>query len=72
MSARSALPSLLESFFCHRMTKQRNASHSTIASYRDALRMLILFAAELYAEEAMRLGGRRSRSRPCSRVPRRA
>ena len=28
------------------MTKQRNASDSTIASYRDALRMLILFAAE--------------------------
>jgi len=46
MTARSALPSLLESFFRHRMTKQRNASLSTIASYRDALRMLILFAAE--------------------------
>jgi site-specific recombinase XerD len=28
------------------MTKQRNASKATIASYRDALRMLILFAAE--------------------------
>src|SRR5215831_5214319 len=26
--------------------KQRNASRSTIASYRDALRLLILFAAE--------------------------
>ena len=46
MSARSSLPSLLESFFRHRMTKQRNASQSTIASYRDALRMVILFAAE--------------------------
>lgn len=46
MSSRSSLPSLLESFFRHRMAKQRNASHSTIASYRDALRMLILFAAE--------------------------
>jgi site-specific recombinase XerD len=46
MSAHSSLPSLLESFFRHRMTKQRNASHSTIASYRDALRMLILFGAE--------------------------
>ena len=46
MSSRSSLPSLLESFFRHRMTKQRNASLSTIASYRDALRMLILFAAE--------------------------
>jgi integrase/recombinase XerD len=46
MSARSSLPSLLESFFRHRMTKQRNASHATVTSYRDALRMLILFAAE--------------------------
>jgi integrase/recombinase XerD len=46
MSAHSSLPSLLESFFRHRMTKQRNASHATIASYRDALRMLILFGAE--------------------------
>jgi integrase/recombinase XerD len=46
MSSRSSLPSLLESFFRDRMTKQRNASPSTIASYLDALRMLILFASE--------------------------
>src|SRR5271166_1292429 len=46
MSARSSLPSLLESFFRHRMMKQRNASEATIASYRDGLRLLILFAAE--------------------------
>jgi integrase/recombinase XerD len=46
MSAQSTLPPLLESFFRSRLTKQRNASRSTIASYRDALRLLILFAAE--------------------------
>ena len=46
MSAHSSLPSLLESFFRIRLTKQRNASGSTIASYRDALRMLILFVSE--------------------------
>lgn len=46
MSVLSSLPPLLESFFRNRLTKQRNASRSTIASYRDALRMLILFAAE--------------------------
>ena len=46
MSARSSLPPLLESFFRDRLVKQRNASVSTIASYRDALRMLILFAAD--------------------------
>ena len=45
MSARSSLPSLLESFFRHRMMKQRNSSEATIASYRDGLRLLILFAA---------------------------
>ena len=46
MSAPSSLPLLLESFFRDRLARQRNASRSTIASYRDALRTLILFAAE--------------------------
>ena len=46
MSAHSSLPPLLESFFATVLTKQRNASLSTIASYRDDLRMLILFAAD--------------------------
>jgi integrase/recombinase XerD len=46
MSARTSLPPLLESFFRNRLAKQRNASRSTVASYRDALRMLILFAAD--------------------------
>jgi len=46
MNAPASLAPLLESFFRHRLTNQRNASHATIASYRDALRMLILFAAE--------------------------
>jgi integrase/recombinase XerD len=45
MSARPSFPSLLESFFRHRMARQRNATPATIASYRDALRMLVLFAA---------------------------
>ena len=46
MSVHPTLPALLESFFRNRLAKQRNASRSTIASYRDALRMLILFATE--------------------------
>jgi integrase/recombinase XerD len=46
MSVHLPLAPLLESFFRNRLTKQRNASPSTIAAYRDALRMLILFAAE--------------------------
>lgn len=46
LSVHPTLPALLESFFRNRLTKQRNASRSTMASYRDALRMLILFATE--------------------------
>jgi integrase/recombinase XerD len=46
MSARPSLAILLESFFRNRLVKQKNASPSTIAGYRDALRMLVLFAAE--------------------------
>ena len=46
MSVCPSFPLLLETFFHHRMTKQRNATPSTLASYRDALRMLIRFAAE--------------------------
>ena len=45
MSEHLLLAPLLESFFRRRLTKQRNATPATLASYRDALRMLILFAA---------------------------
>ncbi|CDX57732.1 DNA integration/recombination/inversion protein [Mesorhizobium plurifarium] len=45
MSEHLLLAPLLESYFRRRLTKQRNATPATIASYRDALRMLILFAA---------------------------
>ncbi|HXQ45046.1 MAG TPA: tyrosine-type recombinase/integrase [Caulobacteraceae bacterium] len=45
MSEHLLLAPLLESFFRRRLTKQRNATAATLASYRDALRMLILFAA---------------------------
>lgn len=46
MSNPASLARLLESFFLHRLPSQRNASASTIASYRDALRLLILFACK--------------------------
>ncbi|XUM51731.1 tyrosine-type recombinase/integrase (plasmid) [Rhizobium sp. YTU87027] len=45
MSEHLLLAPLLESYFRRRLTKQRNATPATMASYRDALRMLILFAA---------------------------
>jgi len=41
-----SLAGLLESFFRHRLTEQRNASPATIASYRDALRLLVQFVAQ--------------------------
>ena len=46
MSTHPSFAILLESFFRGWLIKQKNASPSTVASYRDALRMLVLFAAE--------------------------
>jgi integrase/recombinase XerD len=46
MSRQSTLATLLESFFSKRLVGQRNATAATVASYRDALRLLVLFAAE--------------------------
>ena len=46
MSKPSILARLLESFFHRRLVEQRNASPATRASYRDALRLLVLYAAE--------------------------
>jgi integrase/recombinase XerD len=45
MTTPLALAPLLESFFRQRLTKQRNATPATVSSYRDALRLLILFCA---------------------------
>jgi integrase/recombinase XerD len=45
MSEDLLLAPLLESHFRRHLTKQRNATPATVASYRDALRILILFAA---------------------------
>lgn len=38
------LPGLIERFFIERLIQQRNASPHTIASYRDAFRLLLRFA----------------------------
>jgi len=42
----SALASLIESFFRQRLAAQRRASPATIATYRDAIRLLLVFASE--------------------------
>ena len=39
-----SLPKLLRGFFCDRLVVQRNASRRTVASYRDAFRLLLDFA----------------------------
>jgi site-specific recombinase XerD len=46
MNGPPSLGQLLQSFFRTRLVHQRNASPATIASYRDAVRLLVLFAAE--------------------------
>ena len=55
MSEQLCLAPLLESFFRRRLVKQRNATPATMASYRDALRMLILFAAARLRKEPAKL-----------------
>jgi integrase/recombinase XerD len=54
MSGNSSLARQLESFFHHRLTHQRNATSATIRTYRDALRLLVLFASK------------RARKKPCA------
>jgi site-specific recombinase XerD len=41
-----SVATLLDSFFHQRLITQRRASRHTILAYRDALRLLITFAAE--------------------------
>ena len=43
MKGARPFPVLLESFFLDRLMRQRQASPSTIASYRDTFRLLLCF-----------------------------
>jgi integrase/recombinase XerD len=56
MSDHLLLGPLLESYFRRRLTKQRNATAATVASYRDALRMLIRYAATRLQRQPATLG----------------
>lgn len=51
----STLASLLESFFRQRLAAQRRASPATIAAYRDALRLLLVFASERLGKPPVQL-----------------
>ena len=51
----SALAPTIEAFFTQRLTVQRDASPATIAAYRDALRLLLVFASERTGKTPARL-----------------
>ncbi|HUP23208.1 MAG TPA: tyrosine-type recombinase/integrase [Thermoanaerobaculia bacterium] len=51
----SALTTTLQAFFTDRLLRQRQASPHTVAAYRDTLRLLVLFAAELRRVEPSKL-----------------
>ena len=42
----STLAPILQSFFTDRLHQQRQASPHTIATYRDAIRLLVVYAAD--------------------------
>ncbi len=42
----TSLSPIMESFFLRRLIGQRRASHNTVASYRDAFRLLVQYAHE--------------------------
>jgi site-specific recombinase XerD len=46
---------LVESFFTQRLVRQRGASPATIAAYKDALRLLVIFASARLGKPADRL-----------------
>lgn len=55
MSKPLNLACLLESFFRYRLIEQRNVSSLTVAAYRDALRLLVLYASRRAKREPCRL-----------------
>ena len=47
----NTFPALLQSFFIDRLLQQWRASAHTVASYRDAFRLLLHFASEKLGKE---------------------
>lgn len=56
MNGQPSLAQHLESFFHQRLTQQRNATTATVKAYRDALRLLVLFASERIGKKPCALG----------------
>jgi site-specific recombinase XerD len=55
MSKPPNLAAMLESFFQRRLIEQRNVSPLTVVAYRDALRLLVLYASRRAKREPCRL-----------------
>src|ERR1700686_1100750 len=51
----TALATTLQAFFTDRMARQRQLSPNTLAAYRDALRLLLVFAADKKGKEPSKL-----------------
>lgn len=51
----TSLAPLLEAFFTERLQKQKRVSPETIASYRDAFRLLLVFAQNRLGKEPSEL-----------------
>lgn len=51
----SALATTLQAFFSDRLIRQRNVTPNTIQSYRDTLRLLLLFASERHGKAPEKL-----------------
>lgn len=50
----SALATTLQAFFTDRLIRQRQVSPNTVQSYRDTLRLLLVFASERYGKARRR------------------
>src|SRR5579859_6849914 len=51
----SALAPTLQAFFTERLQQQRHASAHTVAAYRDALRLLLVFAQQRTGKQPSQL-----------------
>jgi len=49
------LSTVIQSFFTDRLVRERDASPHTIASYRDALRLLLVFASKRTGKQPTKL-----------------
>lgn len=52
----SALATSLQAFFTDRLIRQRQVSPNTVQSYRDTLRLLLVFASERHGKAPSKLG----------------